>query len=261
VRASVGVDGATGIGVGLSPTLGVRWRPRPSLRLWARAGRAFRLPTFGDVFLRSGNGTRSDPDLRPERVELDSEIGARVTGGDSGFGAGVTAFLRLTRDPILWLPSVVSVWTPINGGFLRARGVEASVGWVPAPGWQVGLNGTIQSSRLGFDGYANPLPYQAHLSSRASLERRGPGPDAREEIEVRGPRRTSMFGPQQLPAVALVGIRGRQELTVAGFDAVLEVGVSNVLDAAYERVELFPEPGRRFEIRIDVGTRSPESLP
>ena len=259
-HAGLGLDGATGVGAVVSPTVGVSWRPRPELHLWARAGQAFRLPSFGDVFLRSGAGARPNPDLRPERVELDSELGGRVLDVDSGLEAGATVFLRLTRDPILWLPSVISVWSPINAGRLRAYGIESSVGWVPARGWKLGVNGTIQSSRLGFDGYSTPLPYHAHLSGSASVERRGPGPDARLDFEIQGPRRTSVFGPHELPTVALIEVRVRQGVTFAKLTAVLEVGVSNVLDAAYERVELFPEPGRRFEVRIDLGAKSPESL-
>jgi outer membrane receptor protein involved in Fe transport len=261
VDGSLGVDAASGFRSALSPSVSVEWVASQAIRVRARAGQGFRLPTFGDLFLRPGTGARPNTDLRPERVRLDTELGGLMALPDLGLEAGVTAFYRRTADPIVWLPSVLSVWSPMNAGRLAAYGVESELSWVPSPGWMAEMNATVQRSRVGFEGYSNPLPYQAHLSGRASLERRGPGPDARVDVEIQGPRRTSMFGPHELPAVALVGIRGRQDLTFAGFDAVLEVGVSNVLDAAYERVELFPEPGRTFEVRIDVGARSGESLP
>ncbi|MDH3733150.1 MAG: TonB-dependent receptor [Gemmatimonadota bacterium] len=236
----------------VSPSLGAAWRTTETSRIWARAGQGLRLPTFGDLFLRPGTGAVPNPDLRPERVTLDSELGWAWKERDAGADLSATVFYRHTRDPIIWLPSVVAVWRPLNAGKLTAYGIEAHAGVSPWRGWSARATVTLQTSELGFENYANPLPYHPHVSGSVSLERRGAGPDARLDVEVLGPRRTNVFGPHELPTIALIDIRGRQAAHVLGLHTVIELGVSNVLDVSYESVELFPEPGRTFEIRLNV---------
>jgi hypothetical protein len=171
-----------------------------------------------------------------------------------------TTFVRHTRNPIIWLPSVTSVWRPLNAGRLTAFGLETRIAWASGGGWSARASGTIQDSRLYFDDYSSARPYQPRLSGVVSLERRGAGPDGRVDLEVRGARRTSVYGPHELPPLALLSLRARQAFHTLGLAGVLEVGVSNVLDVAYERVELFPEPGRTVEVRLELTPRRTRNL-
>ncbi|MFV1987353.1 MAG: TonB-dependent receptor [Gemmatimonadota bacterium] len=255
---SMAVDAAD-LGAAVSPGAGVSWA-RAGKRVWLRAGQGYRLPTFGDLFLRPGMGAVPNPDLEPERVVLDAELGAEHTDETGTLRIAATTFVRQTRNPIIWLPSVTSVWRPVNAGRLAAYGVETLVSWSPRPGWTARASGTVQDSRIRFDEYSSRMPYHPRVSGNISLERRGSGPDGRVDLELRGARRTSVYGPHELPAFALLSVRARQPFHAAGFDGVLEVGVSNVLDVAYERVELFPEPGRTLELRLELIPRRQRSL-
>ncbi|MDX1392988.1 MAG: TonB-dependent receptor [Gemmatimonadota bacterium] len=255
----VSLDGSD-VGFAVSPSLTVRRQVSSSTSMWVRAGQGYRLPTLGDLYLRPGLGASPNPDLAPERVRLDAELGVSMDPAGGEWRLELATFYRDTRDPIIWLPSVISVWSPLNAGRLRALGLQGAAALVPAPGWTIRMVGTVQDSRLGFEDYTDPLPYQPAWSGSASAERRGPGPDVRADVEIRGPRRTSIFGPHELPPFALLDIRVRQPFTAAGLGAVLEVGVSNVLDVAYERVELFPEPGRSLEVRLELGPAASPSL-
>jgi outer membrane receptor protein involved in Fe transport len=210
------------------------------------------LPTFGDLYLRAGGGATPNPDLRPERVVIDGEVGAAYEPGRGRVRLTGATFFRHTRDPIIWLPSVVAVWSPINAGRLTAYGVETGLSVLLFPGLVLETNATVQSSRLGFEGYSNPLPYHPALSGGVALERSGAGPGVRLDLELEGARRTSVYGPHELPAVALLDLRANQGFRAVGVDAVIEIGLLNVLDVAYERVELFPEPGRTVEVRLSV---------
>ena len=62
----------------------------------------------------------------------------------------------------------------------------------------------------------------------------------------------SVFAPHALEPYALLNIRGRHAFYVMGVTAELELGITNALSSTYERIELFPEPGRRLDIGIRV---------
>lgn len=80
------------------------------------------------------------------------------------------------------------------------------------------------------------------------------------DLELRGARRSSVYGPHELRPFGLLNFRGRQTFHIEGFDAVLEGGLLNVLDTTYERIELFPEPGRSMELRLTLRPMGPRNL-
>jgi len=236
-----------------SPSVGLLWSHAPGLRIWGRAGQGVRLPTFGDLFLRPGTGARPNPDLSPEKIRLDAEVGAEATGADGVLTVRSTAFYRHTNDPIIWLPSVVAVWQPINAGWLTALGLETSAAWNPEGRWGAETSVTLQRSRIGFTRSSSPLAYQPAVSGRIALERKGrSGGGIRADLELKGARKSSITGPHELRAFGLVNLRGRQTFHIEGFDAILDAEVRNVLNTTYERIELFPEPGRSLELRVTL---------
>lgn len=237
-----------------SPSVALTGRPGREWRLWGRAGRAFRRPTFSDLYFASGHFLRPNPDLQPERIEFDGELGAEWTSGDGRLRARGVAYTRLTRDPIAWLPSSVAVWSPRNLDQLRARGLELDLAVEPVAGWRLEASGTAETSRLGSGSGANPLPYQPPVRARATVERRGGRAAARAELRLVGSRTTSLAGTHRLPGFALLDLWARASLTdVGGVPLELRVGLRNVLDAGYELTALFPEPGRSLEARFGFG--------
>lgn len=95
------------------------------LKLRAAAGRAFRLPSFTDLYYHDP-ASRGSPDLRPEtawsfETGLDWNAGARLR-------VGVTVFQRRDRDGIDYVrASAADIWRAANIQRLRLTGVEASV--------------------------------------------------------------------------------------------------------------------------------------
>jgi len=236
-----------------SPSVGLTWSAAPGVRVWGRAGQGVRLPTFGDLFLRPGAGVRPNPDLSPEKIRLDAEVGAEAQGAGGVLRVRSAAFYRRTDNPIIWLPSVVAVWQPMNAGWLTAVGLETSVTWNPKGRWGAEASATLQRSRMGFTRTSAPLAYQPAASGRIAVEHRiRVGGGIRADVELKGPRRSSITGPHELRAFGLVNLRGRQTFHIEGFDATLEAELRNVLDTTYERIELFPEPGRSLELRITL---------
>lgn len=259
VDASLALDAAEE-GVAVSPGLGLGLDLGKGWRLRARASQARRLPTFADLFLRPGAGALPNPDLRPERVSFDGELGVEWATGR--IKARSTLFRRHTRDPIIWLPSVIAVWSPRNLGTLDATGLELGLGVQAGRSWRVDAAGTWQTSRVTFANEASsPLPYEPGLAGSLTVAHLAASRGVMATLSVVGRRGTNLFSPHELPPYALLNIRVRQTFHLVGFSAELESGVVNALGASYERIELFPEPGRRFEIGLSIGTGRGARLP
>lgn len=255
---SVSVDADRG-DARVSPALSLGGQLARHARAWVRAGQAYRIPTFADLYLASSYRVRPDPGLRPERVDLDAEIGLEwMAAGVRARGSG---FFRRTSDPIVWLPSSTAVWAPRNAGRLTATGGEAELKLSPAPGWQIGLTGTWTRSRVRFDADRAALPYQPEWSGGILIEKSSGSRRALLRLRYTGSRPTSVAATHQLPAYALVDIGGRQIVRLGEADLEIELGIRNVLDEHYELVELFPEPGRELTVRVGIRTRSRPGLP
>ena len=247
-------------GVAVLPAVGVEASLEPGWTVHGRASQARRLPTLADLFLQPMMGALPNPTLTPEYVELDSEVG--ITWKKQKVELRTSLFRRSTRDPIVWLPSVVGIWSPRNLGTLNAKGLEFAGVWEPMDKWNVRFAGTWQNSRITFDNATStPLPYEPGLSSSLAVYYQGEGRGVSADITVTGSRRTNIFGPHKLPGYVLVNIRGRQTFQLLGMRAQLEAGMLNALGSVYERMELFPEPGRRLEVGLRILTGSRARLP
>ncbi|MBM3737015.1 MAG: TonB-dependent receptor [Acidobacteria bacterium] len=108
----------------VSPTAAVGAWITGNLKLRASLSRAFRLPTFTDLYYRDP-ANQGSADLRPERAwsyegGLDWNAGGRLRGS-------VTVFQRRERDGIDYVRrSPTEIWRATNFQSIRFTGVEAS---------------------------------------------------------------------------------------------------------------------------------------
>ena len=109
------------------------------LKLRASASRAFRLPSYTDLYYHDPANLGS-PDLRPEKA-WSYEGGLEWSRG--GVRTGVTVFQRRETDGIDYVRrSPADIWRATNIQRLRFTGVEASAGWRATRGQQVDLSYT-----------------------------------------------------------------------------------------------------------------------
>jgi len=240
----------------LSPEVGIAMAAGSNLTLRARAGQAFRLPTLGDLYFAPALRVRSNPELEPERVRLDSELGLR---GQWRFGrfeleADFGAWHRVTDDPIVWLASAAAVWSPRNLDRLVSTGIEGSfrvnTSGSESAGWRFSAAATLDRSRLGFGENQNPMPYRPGTIGSLGLERWSRGLTARTLLRWTGSRTTSVAGTRTLPGFLLLDAALAQALPVGSLPLEIEGRIDNLLDRRYELVELYPEPGRRFSFTL-----------
>jgi len=239
-----------------SPELGARLPLGAGLSLRARAGQAFRLPSFGDLYFASSWSIRANPELRPERVRLDAELGldGSWTGATVRLEAGAAAWYRVTDDPIVWLASSVAVWSPRNLDRLVSSGLElrleATTGEGTSAGWHARVAATLDRSRLGFGANRNPVPYRPGTTASLGLERRRQSWAGRAELRWTGPRTTSVAATRTLPGFVLVDLAVAKRIRSAGPPLEVELRVENLLNRSYALVELYPEPGRRLSLTL-----------
>jgi iron complex outermembrane receptor protein len=109
----------------LSPSVAAGAWLTPYLKLRGSVSRAFRLPTYTDLYYHDP-ANRGSPDLRPEH-SWSYEGGLDWNGGGKLRGA-VTVFQRRERDGIDYIRrSPADIWRAANIQNLRFTGVEASL--------------------------------------------------------------------------------------------------------------------------------------
>jgi len=239
-----------------SPELGGRLPVGPGLALRARAGQAFRLPSFGDLYFASSWRVQANSELRPERVLLDAEVGLEgAWEGPAGrLDAGASGWYRVTDDPIVWLASSVAAWSPRNLDRLTSSGLELRLEATSGPRgdaeWRARAAATLDRSRLGFGANRNPVPYRPATTASIGLERGSRGWAGRAELRWTGPRTTSVAATRTLPGFVLLDLAVAKRLRSSGPSLEVELRIENLLDRGYELVELYPEPGRRLSLTL-----------
>jgi len=114
-----------------TPTAGLAWSASRSLKLRAAWGRAFRAPSFTELYYLSP-AQAGNPDLRPEKAES-LEAGADWYGR-GGATVGLTVFRRRDRDQIDWIRyAPADPWRAANIGTVTVEGVSLAASLRPAP--------------------------------------------------------------------------------------------------------------------------------
>ncbi|MDP1832278.1 MAG: TonB-dependent receptor [Geothrix sp.] len=223
----------------LTPGAGLTWFLSPRLKLRAAWGRAFRAPSFTELYYTSpaqiGNAA-----LQPERADS-------VEGGADWYGAGgtvlsLTAFHRRDRDQIDWIRRLpVEPWTAANIGSVNVDGlsVSAAVQLLPSlrgtAGWtftQQDIPPADYTSRYAPDG----VRHQVSLSADADL-----GGGTRLATTFQYKQRTLEGPDPALLSFRLGRTHGAWEVYLQG---------NNLLDRRYEEIIGVPMPGRTFSLGL-----------
>jgi outer membrane receptor protein involved in Fe transport len=240
---------------GLSGKLGTTLRLFGPVSLRASAGRTFRPPSFGELFLQQGI-LEPNPDLVSEQAWT-GDLGLVAEGALGLVSAG--AFASVYRDLIVYEPGSFQRLKPFNDGKASMRGLEIEAASAPARRL-LGLSGAVaytlllsETLRGAPEVVGRDVPYRPRhrLYARVALEQSAWG--AHGECHWVG---SQFHDPQNLrpfPATTTFHAGGFVRL-LARPDLRLALEVKNLLDDRTV-VDAFgnPLPARTILFTVRVG--------
>ena len=201
------------------------------------------LPPPANLFFREGNGVILNPDLRPERVRWEAEVGVRQSFGLVGLDGdfSLRGYWGRVDDLILWgqSPAAHFAWMPLNFDVIR-RGGEASVSFRSSRGLSLGAGSSF--SRI-----TRPWAGAAQLAYRpvVSLSANGGWVRGRVAADLRwhylGTRFRDNSGINELPAFGVVAAGVQLELHSA---LRFRLDAEDLTNRQPSFISGYPAPGR-----------------
>ena len=230
-----------------SARLDAGWR-RSRTSLQASVGSAVSAPPLVDLFFREGVGVALNPDLRPERVRWEVELGLQQDWDAFGNPASLSvhAYYGRVDDMILWAPGVGFIWSPRNYDVIR-RGVDASLGLAPARGLSLELQGAYTPINYDVPGGAQ-VAYRPLGSWGAAATWGAAGWGANARWRWVGQRYPNPGGVNPRPAYGVLD--AGLERTLGG--GVVRAELRDILDARPEFLAGYPTPGWTAYLSISL---------
>ena len=232
---------------GVSPKLGVAFRPVAPLELRANAGWTFRPPSLGELHLEQGP-VRPNPELEPERGwSADGGVVLRFARAQ----LVATAFYARTEDLISYEVVSGGVTRPFNFLDGEIRGGELEGVWRPVRPLTLSASwARAEALNLRDDPryYLKELPYRPRdrVSARAAARHRGL--EGFSEASWQAAQFTNRANTAELPAQTSVRAGAGARVLDAPWELWASGQVDNLLDATLVDQLGFPQPGRAFYV-------------
>lgn len=229
-----------------SPSIGMRAEIVRGLDVVAFARRAYRVPTFNELYY-AGFG---NPSLRPEDAWL-TDIGLDYASDPLisvlRFKAKLDVFYNRLTDKIISAPTSddPNIWQPYNIGKVRTAGADALCGLVfTMDRWTV-----ISDVKYSYISSMNlhtgtPVPFTARhvLSVNADVDYAGWSLNALWQMRA---GRSDGYG--DLPAWNTLDASFSKNFSLGKSNVLdIKIMVKNIFDCRYETVSGYPMPGRSF---------------
>lgn len=234
----------------VSPSLDLRLHLAEGLALVAFGRRAYRVPTFNELYY-VGYG---NPELRPENAWL-TDLGLdfmRTLSPSWSVKAKVDGFYNFLTDKITSAPSTEdpNMWLPYNIGKVRSTGFDILFGTAYGSGdwgcsfdarysFQSALDRTSDSYSFG-----QQIPYVSRHSVVLDASLSWKGYELNPRWHLRAGRNDSTG---ELPDWNTLDVNLAKHFTLPkGFGLDVTLSARNLLDCRYELVSGYPMPGRSF---------------
>jgi vitamin B12 transporter len=220
----------------------------PPLRLTAGWGRAFKAPSFNDLFLPDFG----DPNLDPETSQS-AELGASGTIGPIGWS--LNGYYTVLDDLITFRPDPTSRFgiRAANVDEARILGLEA-VATTQVWGWDVAANLSLIDPENRGTNKGNVLPRRAEQMFRLDLDRAFGRFTAGLTVYGVGRRFDDLANTRRLAGYVLVDLRAGVEVYK---DLFLEGKIDNLLDKEYETADFFNQDDTTLFVTLRYQPGSP----
>lgn len=226
VQASIREDHNTQYGKYTTGGAGYGYRITPQWRVTANYGKAFRAPTFNQLYFPNFG----DSSLMPEKSD-NIEAGVKYTG--NGFNVGATVFQNKIRSLLSNAGPATATCTsggfcPINIGKVEIQGLTTDANWNISDNLLLSGNFTVQSPRD--EATDNLTPRQANRYGSASLLHTWG--DLQWGIDVTGAsaRYNNLANTKVMQGYSLVNLNANYRINP---EWKLEARANNILDKNY----------------------------
>ncbi|MDQ1362267.1 MAG: vitamin transporter, partial [Pseudomonadota bacterium] len=218
-----------------------RWNFASQASITASYGRAFKAPTFNDLYSPYGG----NPDLLPEESRS-AEIMTRIHSNDSQFTLN---FYRTQIDNLIdWTPvdpnDIYSAWAPANVNAVTIEGMETEIA-TRFSAWT--LRGNLDLTNPRDDTSGNVLQRRARQSARIDLDRDFGNTRAGISLLAVGNRFSDAANATPLPGYGLLNFRASHDLAKS---LTLHGKIDNLLDKEYETVQFYNNPQRSLFVSL-----------
>ena len=238
----------------LAPSLMARLTLPEGLDISAFARRAYRVPTFNELYY-VGYG---NPDLRPEAAWLtDMAVDyVRPLGNSFSLKSKLDVFLNLLTDKITSAPTPEdpNIWAPYNIGKVRSAGFDAAAGFAHEGEWDYSLDlkysyqSAVDRTPDSYT-YGQQIPYIARHVVVLNGNVTWNSWTAQAVWQMRAGRKD---GTGDLPDWNTLDVDLAKPLTMMKAGTVLlKITTRNLLDCRYETVSGYPMPGRSFMAGVE----------
>lgn len=261
----VRLDDNSAFGTAATWRVGASVRPSSGLMLRAQAGRAFKSPTFAELFARSPFEV-GDRALQPEGA-TSWEVGAEQLVAEGRLRLTLAGFSQRFRDLIQYVAAAPGEPTYGNIAAASSRGVEVGFVATPAREWSLSAQATAMRTEVTDAGGGTSPAFREGSSLlrrpdfTAALGARwhpAVGAVVRVDINHLGARddvdyRSWPAERVQLPSRTLTDLAGTVRLR--GLDPVLHLSgrIENLFDARWQQVVGFRARGRALHLGVTVG--------
>lgn len=227
-------DYYSNFGASTNPSLSASWWMMPRIRMRASAGRAFRIPSFTELYYHDPNH-QADSSLKPESA-WSAEIGTDFIPAKDWLGS-LTVFARKESNVIDWVrTSTTDKWRTANIRKLRAMGLEVSLERALGAHARVGAH----YSRISLD------PGQIEVRSKYVLDyaRDSWSASTYFRIPLAFKYKQTLRYKKRADGRSYWLLDGRLERDFSRFTAAVDF--TNLLDSHYQEVVGVNMPGRWF---------------
>jgi vitamin B12 transporter len=241
------VDPRLGINIGLLRS--------HELRLKSSIGKSYRVPTFYDLYWKSGG----NPNLKPERsLSIDAGIAAaeEFLGRVEVEG---NVFRIQTEDRIVWTPDKGGLWTPKNLQNVLSEGFELNVTWrlldqhvMIRGSYGSSVTEKVSSDFPGDQTANKQLPFMPRETAAVSLAVDLGRMNVNIAHLFTGYRFTTESNDPfyVLPGFARTDANLTLRLVEHPFVTTVKVEVTNLFNVNYQMFPNYPMPQRAFALRL-----------
>jgi outer membrane cobalamin receptor len=235
---------------GIGGALGTAYKLSDSDVLKLDLSRAFRVPTFNDLYWPAQGGAAGNPDLKPETA-YEADVGFERRQGTLRYTA--TAYLRYSQDVILWQPGTDGVWRPSNFGTALYPGLEQEVAARFAERYTISANYSYLYSYVLSGGLSlsddKRLPMTSVHHLKGSLSYEGERLSWSATGSYASLRYLKTANVAYLPAWFTLDaiLRWKASKVVSAY-----VAGDNIFDEQYAIIDGYPMPGTKIRVGIEL---------